>query len=229
MSGYISVKQILSDVLDHPLMKDLSFERAVNHIIHFIRIVGMPKVFEEKTALVNIEDYRGELPCDLDDIIQVRTHNHYNKMEVFRYSSDSFHMSDTKSNSCDLTYKTQGNIIFTSMKEGTIEVAYRAIPVDSDGYPMIPDNSTYIRAIELYIKKQHFLVLFDMGKIQPAVYNNTCQEYSWAVAQAQSDLTMPTIDQMQSIVNSLTTLIPRVNEHSMGFVNNGSMERIKQH
>jgi hypothetical protein len=46
---------------------------------------------------------------------------------------------------------------------------------------MIPDDSSFIRALELYIKKQVFTVLFDMGKIQQPVYNNVCQEYSFAV------------------------------------------------
>ena len=52
MDRYISLKQILDDVLDHPLLKDVSFERAVNHAVHFIRIVGMPRAFNEKTELV---------------------------------------------------------------------------------------------------------------------------------------------------------------------------------
>lgn len=228
MIRYISIKQVIDDVLDHPLLKDVSFERAVNHVVHFIRIVGMPKAFNEKTDLVTIDDYRGLLPCDLESIIQVRTHDECSKIyQVFRYSTDSFHMSNNKQNSFDLTYKVQGNIIYTSMKEGTIEIAYRAMAVDSEGYPLIPDNSSYINALEAYIKKKCFTVLFDTGKITPQVFNQACQDYAWAVGQAQSDLVRPSIDEMQSITNSFNTLITRVNEHSRGFVNDGSMERIR--
>lgn len=228
MIRYISLKQVLDDVLDHPLLKDVSFERAVNHTVHFIRKVGMPRAFNEKTELVIIENYRGMLPCDLDSIIQVRTFNECgNSYRVFRYSTDSFHMSDNKQDSYDLTYKVQGDIIFTSMKNGTIEIAYRALAVDSEGYPMVPDNSSYIDALELYIKKKCFNVLFDTGKISPQVYNQVCQDYAWAVGQAQSDLVRLSIDEMQSLTNSFNTLVARVNEHSRGFVNNGSMEKIK--
>lgn len=228
MIRYISIKQALDDILDHPLLKDVSFERAVNHTVHFIRIVGMPRAFNEKTELVTIENYRGMLPCNLENIIQVRTHNECNKSyRVFRYSTDSFHMSENKQDSYDLTYKVQGNIIFTSMKDGTIEIAYRALTVDSEGYPMIPDNSSFIRALELYIKKYYFNILFDTGKITPQVYNQVCQDYSWAVGQAQSDLVRPSIDEMQSITNSLNTLVPRVTEHRYGFVNDGTQEKIR--
>lgn len=138
-------------------------------------------------------------------------------------------MSNDKTNFPELTYKVQGRVIFTSMKEGVIEIAYQAIKVDEDGFPLIPDNSSFIRALELYIKKNHFTVLFDLGKINPAVYSNVQQEYAWAVGQAQSDLIRPSIDEMQSITNALNTLVPRVNEHSKGFVTDGSMERIRKH
>lgn len=226
--NYISIRQILSDILDHPLLKDISLERAVNHAIHFIRIVGMPKAFDEKTELVEIENYRGLLPCDLNSIIQVRTHNECgNYHGIFRYTTDSFHMSEYKQGSYDLTYKVQGNVIFTSMKEGTIEIAYKALHVDSDGYPMIPDNSSFIRALELYIKKQCFTVLFDLGKINQAVYSNVCQEYAWAVGQAQSDLVRPSIDEMESITNMWHTLVQRSNQHSSGFKYNSVREKIK--
>ena len=114
----------------------------------------MPKAFNEKTSLITIDNYRGVLPCDFDEMIQVRTHdctNHNHR--VFRYSTDNFHMSRDKHESYDLTYKLQGNVIFTSLKDWIIEIAYRAIPVDEEGYPMIPDVSTFIKALELYIKK----------------------------------------------------------------------------
>ena len=229
MDRYISLKQVLDDILDHPMLKDVSFERAVNHTVRFLRIVGCPRIFEEKTALVEIENYRGLLPCDFNDIIQVRTHSNCDRKNygVFRYSTDNFHMSDNKQDSFDLTYKIQGNIIFTSIKEGVIEIAYNAFAVDSDGYPLIPDNSSFISALEYYIKKKHFGVLFDTGKINQAIYHQVCQDYAWAVGQAQSDLVRPSIDQMQSLTNSLNTLVTRVNEHRSGFVNNGTQEKIR--
>ena len=229
MDKYISIKVVLDNILDHPMLRDVSFERAVNHTINFMRILGCPRMFEEKVSLVNISNWRGALPCDFNDIIQVRTHSSCDRKNygVFRHTTDSFHMSENKQDSFDLTYKIQGNVIFTSIKEGTIEIAYNAFATDSEGYPMIPDNSSFIRALELYIKKQYFTVLFDLGKINQAVYQNVCQEYAWAVGAAQSDLIRPTIDQMQALTNSLNTLIPRVREHGSGFVNNGNTEVIK--
>lgn len=71
--------------------------------------------------------------------------------------------------------------IYTSIEKGEIELAYRAIMVDSDGYPLIPDDGTFAIALELYIKKRYFTILFDQGKISHQVLANTQQEYCWAV------------------------------------------------
>lgn len=233
MVNYISIKQVMSDLLDHPLLQDLTLERAVNYAVHFIQIIGVPLVFTEKTTLVNIHEYCGKLPCDYYDMIQVRTYKEVdNYPKVFRYATDSFHHSNKKEsnenlNTQDLTYKLQNSIIFTSIKEGTIEIAYHAIKVDKEGYPMIPENSSFIQALELYIKKKVFTILFDQGKINQAVLQNTQQEYAWYVGQAQRDLTMPTIDQMESISNMWCQLLQRNNEHSKGMKSLGRREYIK--
>lgn len=229
MTDYISIRQIIDNCLHHPLLQDLTLERAVAYAVDFIRIVGMPSMFIEKTQELKIENYRAKLPCDFHQMIQVRTgHNKcgHHIGGIFRYSTDSFHMSDNKYDPSELTYKIQGTVIFTSIKEGTIEIAYNAMAVDDEGYPLVPDKSTFTRALELYIKKQCFTILFDLGKINQAVYANVQQEYAWAVGQAQSDLIRPSVDEMEAITNSLNTIIPRVNEHRKGFITNGSKERI---
>lgn len=223
MERYISIKEVLDNLLDNPLLQDLTLERVVSYTVDFIRKVGMPKAYIDKVIKLEVNEYRALLPCDFHRMIQVRADN-----QVFRSSTDSFHLSEDKRESYDLTYKIQGQVIYTSMKEGTIEIAYQAIPVDCDGYPMIADNSSFREALELFITKKRYKVLFDTGKIKGDVYSSTCQDYAFAVGQAQTSLIMPSIDEMESITNSWNTLIPRVTEHRMGFINNGSKETLKQ-
>lgn len=224
---YISIRQILDDLLEHPLLKDLTLERAVNHAVNFIRIVGMPPIFEEKVATLEVVDYRTALPCDLFKINQVRIKEKGGAKGIFRYSTDTYHMSDTDQHFPDLTYKTQGGILFSSKRECTIEISYQALATDKDGYPAIPDDSAFINALELYIKKKHFTILYDMQRITPAAFQNLQQEYAFAVGQCQSSLIRPTMDQMESITNMWNTLIPRTNEHANTFIGNGSKERLK--
>ena len=144
----------------------------------------------------------------------------------FRYATDTFHMSENKSE-LDLTYKIQGGYIFTSIEEGVIEMSYKALLIDEEGYPMIPDNSKFTRALEAYIKKQWFTILFDMGKIQAAILNNIQQEYAWAVGACESEFQHLTLDKAEAFYNSWRTLLPRTREHSKGFITNGSRQSLK--
>ena len=148
------------------------------------------------------------------------------KNAPFRYATNTFHMSDMKSN-IDLTYKIQGGYIFTSIKEGVIELSYQAILIDEEGFPMIPDNSKFTRALEAYIKKQWFTILFDMGKLQGPVLQNVQQEYAWAVGACESEFQKMTLDKAESFYNSWRTLIPRTREHFKGFATNSIRENLK--
>lgn len=224
---YISIKLILDKLLRHPLMQDISLETAVDFTVDFMRIVGTPTIFMEKTEIIEVEKYRAMLPCDYYQMIQIREVGG----PAFRYSSDSFHISECKDN-CnkefnDLTYKIQGNIIYTSFEKGRIEISYESIATDSDGYPLLPDNSSFTRALELYIKKQWFTTLFDLGKISSAVLQNVQQEYAWAVGDCQTEFNRLSIDKAESFYNSWRTLLLRDTEHRTGFKNNGIKERLK--
>ena len=216
---YLSIKKILDSCLRHPLMQDLSLETAVDYTIDFMRIVGMPRMLTEKVVRIPIDKYRALLPCDYYQTIQVRIPGGH----ALVYSTDSFHMSNKGNPS---TYKIQGNIIYTSIESGELELAYLAISTDADGYPLLPDNSSFTRALELYIKKQWFTILFDLGKITSAVLQNTQQEYAWAVGDCQSEFNRMSIDQMEAFSNSWRTMILRDHQHSSGFIGDGSRQTL---
>ena len=219
---YITIKNILDKVLRHPLMQDLSLETAVDYTVDFMRIVGVPKMFTEKVAELEVDAYRAKLPCDFYQIIQIRPVGG----AALIASTDNFFMGENKSKSSN-TYKIQGGIIYTSIEKGNFELSYLAIATDKHGFPLIPDNSSFTRALELYIKKQWFTILFDLGKIQPAVLQNVQQEYAWAVGDCQTEFNRLSIDEMEAFSNSWRTMIMRTNQHSSGFAGNGSREHLK--
>lgn len=228
--NYTSIRLIMDRITRHPLLEDIPFETVVDYAAEFMKIVGTPPSFLEKVAKIDINDYRGILPCDYYQVIQVRIIDKDKRMGAFRYSTDSFHMSNIKPEHGGLTYKIQGTCIFTSIEKGQIEMAYMAIPLDDEGYPLIPDNSSYSRALELYIKLQRFTILFDEGKINPQVLSNTQQQYAWAVGQAQTDLIRPTIDQMEAISNMWNKLLPdSTKDHDHGYLHEGTKEHIITH
>ena len=208
-------------------MQDLTLETAVDYCIDFMRLVGVPDMFTEKVAVLDINNYRAALPEDFYQVNQVRT----TEGNYFRYAGDTFHTHKCFDNTvnADLTYKIQGGVIITSIEKGCIEISYQAIAVDEEGYPMIPDNSSFTRAIQAYIKKEWFTILFDQTKISQQAFQQAQQDYAWAVGDCRSEFNRLTIDKAESLFNSWRTLIIRDSEHRRGFKNNGSKEYIKTH
>ncbi len=101
-----SIKVIFDKIMRHPLLQDLSIETIVDYSIDFMRIVGVPSMFEEKVEKAEVINYRVSLPCDYYQMIQIRALDpNYNILGAFRYSSDSFHMSNTKPEYADYSYK----------------------------------------------------------------------------------------------------------------------------
>ena len=86
-----------------------------------------------------------------------------------------------------------------------------------DGFPLIIDNGTFARALELYIQKRWFTILFNNGEIDYRVLQNIQQEYGFAVKTAQSDLVRPSVDQMESITRMWNSLIQKNNKHLDSF------------
>lgn len=227
---YISIKEILSRLLRHPLLQDISLEQVVQYTLDFIGIFGMPKLYQDKEEVLHIENFRTLLPCDLISINQIKD----NKTNMcIRSMTDNFmpredyNRSTGSKKTVEMTYKTQGQVLYISFKTGDITVSYKSIPTDKDGYPLLIDNSVFMKALELYIKKEAFTILFDTNKISPAVLQNTEQQYAWLAGQLQSEFTIPSISEMESLKNSWCTLIQRVSDFDRGFRDTGSKEYLK--
>jgi hypothetical protein len=127
------------------------------------------------------------------------------------------------------TFKTQGRVIFTSFPEGKVRIAYKAIPVDSEGFPLLIDNENYLAALEAYIKKQVFTIKFDQQKINAQVLQNAQADYAWLAGQLNSEFCIPSVSEAEAISRAITALVPRMREFDNGFKNLGDREYLQNH
>lgn len=228
--SYVSIKEILSRLLRHPLLQDVTLESAVQYTLDFIGIFGMPKLYQDKEEIVHVEEFRAKLPCDLISINQIKE---CKSGVCLRYMTDNFMPREHYDKSVgykvpqELTFKTQGQVLYVSFKTGDVSISYKSIPTDKDGYPLLIDNSVFLKTLEAYIKREVFTILFDMGKIQAAVLQNVQQQYAWLAGALQSEFTIPSVSEMESIKNSWCTLLQRTTDFNKGFRDLGSREYIK--
>lgn len=251
---YTNIRRVLDNLHDHPMLRDVTLEQAVRYTVRFIELHGYTKMFKDKIDQVEIHEFRGVLPCDLISIIQVRD---CKSGTCLRSMTDSFTPGlrepmprhDRRRPNPEgeyhpvghpfghphghqpyeeLTFKTQGRIIYTSFPEGMVEIAYKSIPVDEDGFPLLIDNETYLAALEAYIKKQVFTIKFDQGKIAAGILQNAQTDYAFLSGELQSEFQIPSISEMESITRYVTSLIPRVREFDKAFRHQGDREFIKR-
>lgn len=221
---YTNIRRVLDSLHDHPMLADITLEQVIRYTLRFISIHGYPALYQDKEEEVSIHEFRGVLPCDLISITQVKD---CDCGLCLRSITDTF--SPTEPCHGELAFKTQGQIIFTSFPEGKVRISYKAIPVDEDGFPLLIDNETYLGCLEAYIKKQVFTIKFDQGKITAGVFNNTQTEYAWLAGQLQSEFTLPSLSEMESISRYVTSIIPSVRHFDNGFKNLGDREYIRKH
>jgi len=221
--NYISINEIVARCKRHPYLADISFEKVVQYVLDFFRLVGLPKMFLDKDEIIEIKDYKGLLPCDLIQIIQIRD---LKSKLCLRSMTDSF-LPKCRHERSDLSFKTQGNILVVSFRHGKVEIAYKALPIDKDGYPMILDNPVFLRALELFIQKEEFAILFDLSQIPQVVYNEKKQQYALAVAALGSELTLPSVSEMETIGRMWNTLIQRTTDFDSAFKHLGDREYLR--
>lgn len=250
---YTNIRRVLDDITEHPLLRDVTLEQVIRHTIRFISLHGYPQLYQDKISIVDIKDFRGLLPCDLVSIIQVWdtvanvclramtdtfTPGLRPKPDMRNQPKDLLNNMKPPVDTCvppiqeykeEPSFKTQGRVIFTSFPEGRVEVSYKAIPVDEDGFPLLIDNETYLNALEAYIKVKVFTVKFDTGKIQAGVLSNAQTEYAWASHLLQSEMTMPSISEMESLTRMMNTLIKPVRQFDNGFKDLGNREYLRRH
>lgn len=255
---YTNIRRVLDNIHEHPLMADVTLEQAVRYTVRFIGLHSFPKMFQDKTCTVEIQDFRGMLPCDLVSIIQVRdTHNDVflramtdtfpgaNKANQSNWSNQSdWANHSTKKDGLDFrntyipperkymeepSFKTQGRVIFTSFPEGCVEIAYRSIPTDDDGFPLLIDNENYLAALEAFIKVQVFTIKFDTGKINANVLQNAQQDYAWRAAELGTEFNSLSYSEAEALTRFNNTLITDMRAFDRGFKHLGDREWIRRH
>lgn len=125
----------------------------------------------------------------------------------------------TESYTSTFYYKIEGNIIFTNFEDGKLEMAYKALPADENGFPLIPEDEKFVRAVksEIIWKLDKLRWRKNPSPQNKSILNDSAQERDWAVGAAITKSHIPTIDGMESIKKFWLRSIPKINEHGTNF------------
>lgn len=235
-ASYKSLGTILYKILRNPLCAELSYEDAAEYALEFIKLLGAPVAYINKTKCIELNCYKAEIPCGLLYVNGIRYFEQDIKDAIaMRESSNVYHLNpnEFKENGMyhfnnEFTYKLQNGIIFTSMEHGNIEISYEAIATDEDGYPLIPDNQKVKLGMEYYIMSRYLEPLYLVGKITDKAFEYIQQKRYFYMPSAYTSLQMPSVDKMETIMNGLNRLIINDTAHQNFFKKFGEKEVIRK-
>ncbi len=229
--------------MNNPITNELTYDQAAEWAIDAIKLIGAPLSFlKQKTNPIKLENHKAALPANL---LQIRGIRYIWDKELFEndnmlsdamtYAQDVYHYQDECNTDLshvgceEFTYNVQNGVIYTSPAEGYIQIAYDALAVDDDGYPLIPDNEKVKQALEYYIIFKYLEGLWTMGKITDKVFNFYDQKKCWYMGAAQSSMQLSGIDHLETLGNVINRLIINTNAHQNFFKGSGQKERFKRY
>jgi len=160
------------------------------------------------TASTNLGHYRVKLPADfhkliavaVDGVLALPTQN------MFHHLLDGSCCGyDTDAMPTENFYDNFGNTF-----------SPQAL-LDEEGYPLVPDDVKYKRAIASYIQMRMDYILWRQEMLSDKVFLKSEEDWKWNVASASSHLKMPDITQMESLRRQLTKMIVRTEDFRTAF------------
>jgi hypothetical protein len=226
----VSIKMIADRLYRNPVMKDMNYEFIVDNAIQILRILEAPSLFVTRREALNVENYRALKPVDMmriESIVRTDSGIPIPLTASEDISQEFFNAGSNLPTRTDGTYSLNSRFVNLNFEEGTIEVIYKAIAVDEECYPLVLNNATLLRCVESYIKYKYFDMLNDMDLISDRKLNKAETDYMFNVGQADANLKLPSADEMESLVNQITQLIPSRTAHSRRFEFLGQQEYLK--
>ena len=232
----VSYKTIVDKLLrDFPFDEKVDNEQVIEWLAEFMAHTNAGITMESKVAYISIIDGRGDLPVDLYKIKQAAELSGAltlqdaecgkGRLIPMRWSTDNFHMRyhmdnrdyTTQANS---TYTVGQGVIFPSFGCGVVALSYEGIPLDCEGFPMIPGEQQWLEAAAHYLAHRIARKMWLRNEITSEKYFAIERDKEWYFAQAVNHAKQFNgVDDAESFKNQMVRTIPSIQDHTSFFAN----------
>jgi len=245
-----SVKGIVDGLYrDFDSPQDLELWDIIEWCAEALELIGAGTQYVDRFVEMGITNHAIQLPCDFHTLMQISykgrpltlnvstvgpgpspdidgLSNTWNTKDV---SQDNFPQAANDPENGGLSsYYIQNNCLVTSFEEGEVVMAYKAIQTDEEGYPMIPDDVYFRKALKSYCQMVMDRKGWRKGTVSNAVYKESKDDWLFYVKAAAASAMFPNLDQVENIKNSWVRLKPNINQHDT-FFSGLNIREIKKH
>ncbi len=210
----VSIKTVISKVVRELGLGDNSIpyqdfiEVAADAMAH----IGAFPQYTPTQATIEVDDFKGELPCDFYKMIRMLDCHYYDsynpnlvgteeELQINKFTNRDFNIIHDQ--------------ITVGYRKGRISIQYLAIPIDDCGLPMIFDDISYQDAIFWRIAR--FLAI--RGELKNRELSFQVCDYNWKnyCLQARANANMPDTETLQRMAYQLNKLKPNLYEYDRLF------------
>lgn len=165
----------------------------------------------DKTEAIEMINTNQNLRTILSNLINQHTYNN---------------QVNTTNPSISLQYSVKPGWIMCNMPDGYLKLSYSAIPTDEDGYPLVPDLTSYKEAIYWYVTMKMKYPEYLNGKMNREIFYDIKRSWNFYRNQAYAEALMPNEDGLESIKNNWNKLVPEFNDHDSFYSHTGERQII---
>lgn len=227
ITGYKSIKSIMAGLYrDLGYNTEINFSDIVEWVGESLSMIGAYSQYVEKQECVEICNYQADLPCDFYKLVDCN----YNGKPI-RWATNTL-ISLYGCDGCEVptcctdeSFYISESHIRTSFQEGKLCLLYLAIVTDEDGYPMIPDDVYFDKALKAYCTYMLDRIEFRKGRLPEVAYRDSEKDWLYYCSSARGSANLPNTQQLERMKNLWTRLIPQQNEFNNQFRNLGQQEK----
>jgi len=225
---FIKLERVVEKVKrDFPGGYELDPSDVIEWIGEAISAIGAYSAYETKETDGNtsrghlppiaVSNYRAKLPCDLYKLNAIDIITSYNEKKKLVISQTAAASSSeiflpnagrTATENIRSEYKVRnGYIYFSNLEKGMLNISYEAFITDDRGWPMIPDDDRYVKALAAFIIERVGYRLMLMDSLTERKYDRLLADWLFYVNQAYAGSLLQNIDEAEAFKNSFVRFV----------------------
>lgn len=231
--GYRTMESVIAKLYrDLNINTEIKESSCIEWIAEALDKIGAYAQYEEIKECIKLENGKAKLPINFYRIKDISYANQplaWASLSLLTaYSCEG---SNIPQCCTPHTFYIQGCYIITDIEidqtesNQSLNLVYLGVPVDDNGYPLIPDDVYFMEACAKYVTYMIDYSEWRKGNIPDKVINKSETDWLFYVNSARGSANMPSTAQMENLKNVWVKLIPDQNGYNSNFRNNPRQER----
>lgn len=217
----ISAKYIVAKIHRDIGLEDLNYTAdIIEWCGEALEFIGAGTQLIRKEAQIEVANHKAPLPDDFVQLNQLRFKNDKSGWIFLKYNPTSFNPhqpnGENWKTSVQETYSLNPDYIMFDFEDGIAYISYLAMPVDEEGFPLVPDNQYFREALFWYCFHKILLRGYiPKGRNMDFEFAQT--QWKFYCTAARNKANYPDIGQYQRFADVWVGLIPPQRLFEKGF------------